>query len=709
MTRSRRSSIVQDIASKNLGSHELPVYTDDLLQILKNIEPHWNPEPLQTANHGIDDKYKEYFDYLEQLDSKNGYYTKLREKSSNIAGKLSLILEKFEVISADTEAFQLSTDPLAKKLLDSEDTYTQIQNELQYFQNLDPISRKLNHYSSPNIVLRDSFKQNFVKIDESLKFLEEHSDYLEADSYRIRFKQCLIRACSLVSDYLNNQIKAINTDITLRLNAGGTQLAANSQDALLYNKFATVAPTYIQLIGTISEHARYDEIESVLKDCVSTYFNSRARLLKNSIWLQLNQTIVRSNQTVKFIQDNLLYFENLAHREFNLFSQFYPINEDIETSFNEWCMELFEPLYDCVRTRILRETSISTICDSITLLNKYYQMEETSPEYKLQFQHIKIDMLFKPILKECQSRLIFRSQIYVEENINSYKPKVDSFIIRHRKTPKEAKNKANDLDEISTSFFQLDEFNSAYPPLVYGIALLSKIYQMVNSTVFDDIAHTIVHDCIMSLKKAFQLVSTNATINLLDTQLSLLKNLLLLRDQIQNFDIQYISKETYLDFSGLLKGINDIRRRTISVFQMGFDTVPKIINNMVDARSELIAELRNTINGITKTAADQITKDYLSISETGDKLLEQNMEVRKSIEINLVSIFDQISNFITNDEVKSHLVDAIQQEVVSRYASYYETLADSAKIDSQKLSEIMYIDVFQNFINNETAKLLAKP
>ena len=76
MTRSRRSSIVQDIASKNLGSHELPVYTDDLLQILKNIEPHWNPEPLQTANHGIDDKYKEYFDYLEQLDSKNGYYTK---------------------------------------------------------------------------------------------------------------------------------------------------------------------------------------------------------------------------------------------------------------------------------------------------------------------------------------------------------------------------------------------------------------------------------------------------------------------------------------------------------------------------------------------------------------------------------------------------------------------------------------------------------
>lgn len=697
---------MQDIASKSTGTHELPVYTDDLLKILSNIEPNWKVESLQSDNCSNDSRYEEYLDYLAQLDSKNGYYTSLREKTSRINNKLELILNKFQAISADTEEFKQSTGYLAKRLQESEDTYSQIQTELKYFQNLDPISRKLNHYSSPNIVLKDSFNQNFVKIDESLKFLEEHPDYLEADSYRIRFKQCLIRACSLVSNYLNNQIKTLNTEITAKLNAGSTQLTANSHDALLYNKFATVAPTYKLLIGSIIERDDYDEVESILRDCFTTYFQSRSKLLKDAIRLQLNQTVVKSNRTVKFIQDNLLYFENLAHREYHLFSQFYPTSDDVELRFNEWCMELFEPLHDCVRSRILRENSISTICDSITLLNKYYQMEENSPEYELQFKHVKIDMMFKPILKECQSRLIFRSQIYVEENIYRYKPRVNSFIIRHRKAPKEVKQKANDLDEISSSFFQLEEFNSAYPPLVYGIALLSKIYQMVNSVVFDDIAHTIVHDCIMSLKKAFDMVSNNSTINLLDTQLALLKNLLLIRDQIQNFDIQYISKETYLDFSGLLKGINDIRKRSLSIFQMGFDSVPKIISNMVDARLELIAELRNTITSITNTAADQITKEYLSVSSPEFDILEQNMNLRNSIETNLVSLFEQIGSFIASDEVKSHLVDAVQQEVVSRYANYYETLADMPAVDAQKLSEIMYIDVFQNFINNQTAKLL---
>ena len=703
MVRSRRGSIVQDIASKSSVSHGLPVYTDDLVQLLKDVGLNRELEPPHSNLELKNEKYKEYTDYLNQLEEKNGYYTTLRSTTRQVTDRLVTIIDKFQAISSETESFQNSIDSLATSLKESEESYETIQRELQYFQNLEPIARRLNQYSSPNIVLKDSFNQNLAKIDESLNFLKEHPDYLEAESYRIRFKQCLVRASTLIANYLNNQIKGRNYDIISRLNSSKTQLTNNSNEALLYNRFATIGSTYKQLIDSIISRSQYDEVESLLRDCFNTYFKCRSKLLKDGIWNQLTETQLHSGKTVKYVQDNLLFFENLAHREFNLFSQFYPLNDETVARFNEWCMELFEPLYDSVRSIILRETSIATLCDTITLLNKYYQMEEGSTEYKLQFKNLKFDALFKPIVKECQSRLIFRSQIYVEENINKYKPRVDSFVIRHRKASKETKPKITEVEEISQPFFELEEFNSAYPPLVYGIALLSKIYQMVNSTVFDDIAHTIVHDCIMSLKKAFYLVSSNATINVLDTQLSLLKNMLLLRDQVQNFDIQYISKETYLDFSGLLQSIKDIGKLSVSVFQ----TVPKIINNMVDARSELIIELRDTINGFTRQAADQITKDYLSLSTPQDKLLEQNNELRKSIETNLPSIYEQIGNFIVDPEIKSHLVDAIQQEVVSRYANYYETLADNPSVDAKKLSECMYIDVFQNFINNETSKLLS--
>ena len=172
-------------------------------------------------------------------------------------------------------------------------------------------------------------------------------------------------------------------------------------------------------------------------------------------------------------------------------------------------------------------------------LNKYYQFEEGSDEYEAQFKNIKLDKIFEPLLQDIQHRLIFRVQIYVEKMIAGYKPTKDVFMINHRK---ESSQKSDNEEDIVNSFMQslsgseedVEEMHSCSPPVLRAVALLSRIYQMVNSSIFDVLAHHIVHDCIESLRSALQIALTAD--DSLDIKLSYLKNLLILRKQVQNFD-----------------------------------------------------------------------------------------------------------------------------------------------------------------------------
>lgn len=708
MTRSRKNSIVQNIASQVGTLNDSAINTDDLYELLKNVKGKEKQGFDFNTNKSCEDvdKYTCYLEYTEKLSQNTKNYSKLDIKIEEITKDLKDLIKKFNDVSTATTTFQHSTNPVSKELDDSQTTYDTLQRELKYYQNLDIIARKLSQYSTPNVVVRDSFKSNLIKIDESIRFLEDHPDYMESNSYRIRFKQCLVRSCSLITNYLNQRIKYSENEVSKKL-LEQTQKIAATKEVFLYNKFAASSSVYKELILNLVQRSHIKEVNSLLIDCLSTYFQVRLRLLKDSTSQQLDESPSKQDSLAKYIQDNIIYFEALAHKEYTLFFQFYPMDDELKKKFNSWCFELFEPLYDNVRMKVLRENSILTLCDSITLLNKFYQMEEGSPGYKMQFKDIQLNILFKPLLKECQSRLIFRSQIYIEEHINKFKPKIDSFVIGHRKQAKIVDLKNGSMSELAASLAETTEFSNCYLPLLNGIALLSKIYQMVNSTVFDDLAHTIVHECILSIRKAFQLVSSNSKINNLDNNLSLLRNLLLLRDQIQTFDIQYISKETYLDFSGVLESIRGIGKYSSSVLNLGLSTVPRVINNMVDARSELVDELRQTITGITKLAADDIIQESLSL-KTRANLLTNNTILRESIETKLPTIYEQLGNFIINEEVKSHLMDAIQQELVSRYTAYYKSLSEAENISHEKLSEIMYIDVFQNFVNNEVAKLVGK-
>ncbi|CAI4436900.1 Golgi transport complex subunit COG3 [Saccharomyces cerevisiae S288C] len=791
MARSRKNSLVRDIASHptipesqtivgllddsylfdKLKKLSLAVENSDSLQrtdVSEGCSEVNGSEATTSADVKKTNKYLYYTTYLDQLNIKIDEYKVVLDQTRQVNDQLDSSIKKFRKISQDTGAFIEETKTIYEKQSKLSNLTESIPKALHYFEVLDPIMRRLNHATSPAIVKKSSFTTMLATIDESLRFLDENSDLKDAAAYRIKFKQCLIRACELISHFLTNLLKQTNQEILDKTKNKNslTGLPSTTRDAFLYSKFYTIADTFKIQVSEIVKRSNekaynkyHDELNSILYECFNHYFQTRLRLLTPVIWSHIDEIVVKDKDQglVKFIQDGKVYFQQLCADEYKLFVEFFP-EKECRFKINQWFLQLCEPLYDSIRVRVLKETDICTLCDSVTLFAPYYEFEEGSEEYVKQFTDIQYDKLFEPIVQKVQARLILRVQIYVQQNILSYRPTRDVFMISNRRrksktslqggnedattsddnpdpllesylssfknrsilpiSPNDADDKSIDSEESTDKISQLQTY---YPPLLKTLALLSKIYEMINSVVFDDLAHHVVHDCIVSLRNAYDMVIKSSAgksdFNNLDISLAYLKNLLMLRDSIQNFNIQYTVNETYLDFSGVegfFKSLKENGRNVLkktkssSILTLARELVPKVVNNMVDARTELISELRNVIKDFTESTSLELIDDTLDINSDED-LLSKNVKLRENIKARLPRIYEQILNYIDDQEIVTNLLDAVQELITQSYSKYYETiteLAENGKFAKDQVADVMYLDVFTDFFAKEVADLL---
>lgn len=791
MARSRKNSLVRDIASHptipeaqtivgllddsylfdKLKKLSLAVENSDGLQrtdVSEGCSEVNGSEATTSADVKKTNKYLYYTTYLDRLNIKIDEYKVVLDQTRQVNDQLDSSIKKFRKISQDTGAFIEETKTIYEKQSKLSNLTESIPKALHYFEVLDPIMRRLNHATSPAIVKKSSFTTMLATIDESLRFLDENSDLKDAAAYRIKFKQCLIRACELISHFLTNLLKQTNQEILDKTKNKNslTGLPSTTRDAFLYSKFYTIADTFKTQVSEIVKRSNekaynkyHDELNSILYECFNHYFQTRLRLLTPVIWSHIDEIVVKDKDQglVKFIQDGKVYFQQLCADEYKLFVEFFP-EKECHFKINQWFLQLCEPLYDSVRVRVLKETDICTLCDSVTLFAPYYEFEEGSEEYVKQFTDIQYDKLFEPIVQKVQARLILRVQIYVQQNILSYRPTRDVFMISNRRrksktslqggnedattsddnpdpllesylssfknrsilpiSPNDADDKCIDSEESTDKISQLQTY---YPPLLKTLALLSKIYEMINSVVFDDLAHHVVHDCIVSLRNAYDMVIKSSAgksdFNNLDISLAYLKNLLMLRDSIQNFNIQYTVNETYLDFSGVegfFKSLKENGRNVLkktkssSILTLARELVPKVVNNMVDARTELISELRNVIKDFTESTSLELIDDTLDINSDED-LLSKNVKLRENIKARLPRIYEQILNYIDDQEIVTNLLDAVQELITQSYSKYYETiteLAENGKFAKDQVADVMYLDVFTDFFAKEVADLL---
>lgn len=226
--------------------------------------------------------------------------------------------------------------------------------------------------------------------------------------------------------------------------------------------------------------------------------------------------------------------------------------------------------------------------------------------------------------------------------------------------------------------------------LVSPICLLTSSSQ---STVFDDLAHQIVHQTNLSLHQASTLVSSKSSST--DGQLFLMNHLLILKQQIVAFDIEYVAPEVSFDFSGVTSTFWELRERG-GLFNprnlmrlVGHGLLPRVVENMLDAKVELDGRLRTVINDFIDEFSTKMTASLPS--KFVDKRNLQQGELIyptcRNIEKEVPGLRKILNDYLDDVRMKETLVGAVQDRVIQIYEDFFDKYTSSEKSKGNPVSK----------------------
>lgn len=662
--------------------------------------------------------------------------SQMLDQSSVVLKFITKLDAGFSSVQKETQSLQETCNNLVQEQKNLSQTYENIDKNLEIFNNLEVVTKALNAPGS-NLVVKDSFPGLLDKLDEGLVYVEKHKKFKDIERYQQRFRHCMTRALSLIQVYFQSILRNLATEIQDQSNKITN---ASAISVLLYSKFEAESSQLLKLTTEISKRVKANsEYEGLLNDCMKAYFSTRLRLLTPKIYKNLDESIKDPRDIVQFTRSLLSFYKDLCTQEYDLFQKIF---QGADAAFMDWLVDLCSTLYDGVRQRIIREGDIGFLCELASLLLSYKEDDEdednedlmsednvamrwsansinplspkspTAPpnvlndnqqhfleQQQQQQPHYSIDYfeLFKPILQDVQARLLFRVQAYVDQEIVRHVPTEDdlhglSGRRKNKKGSKSSQSLTRSSSAATASEFDVDNiFIAWYPPMRKAISLLSQINQLVNSTTFDDLAHRIVHECLISLESAQKLAVTR--LGRIEADLFLIKHLLILRNQILEFDIEYVPSDVHIDFSGISEVISLVRQGGVSLnrnhlLNLAKISVPKVVNNMFDAKEELYAKLRNTIHSFTEEAVQLIIKPITDPKCSPATALEDTRQLRENATNEIPRLRKlMLDNYIDDTRTVDILIDSIQDLVIQSYEKYHEQIiAQARKTNTENVS-----------------------
>ncbi|KAI4376470.1 hypothetical protein MLD38_014227 [Melastoma candidum] len=200
------------------------------------------------------------------------------------------------------------------------------------------------------------------------------------------------------------------------------------------------------------------------------------------------------------------------------------------------------------------------------------------------------------ILADVNVRLTFHARTHIRDEIANYLPFDEDMDY-----PAKLERLATSGSETATVDDNGDTYESWYPPLEKTVSCLSKLYRCLEPTVFTGSHRSLLllfADVVVLPKDASSCLNIVSRSNA--ETLFLIKNILILREQIAPFDIEFSVTHKELDFSHLLDHLRRILRGQTSLFDWSRSTLlartlsPRVLESQIDAKKELEKSLKAT-------------------------------------------------------------------------------------------------------------------
>lgn len=156
--------------------------------------------------------------------------------------------------------------------------------------------------------------------------------------------------------------------------------------------------------------------------------------------------------------------------------------------------------------------------------------------------------------------------------------------------------------------------------------------------------------------------------------------MLLLKQQIVTFDIEFVTPETEVqyNFSSVTNTFWELRARggLFNPRNLVGLLIPKVVENMLDAKAEVDARLRQAINDFTGQFVNRITSP---IDTKNNKKVPVNeapariSKIRQNIEHETLFLRSKLEEYITDARTREMLVAAVMESVTQTYEDWYDT------------------------------------
>lgn len=264
--------------------------------------------------------------------SKSHLDTLLSDTSSTL-DLLSNLSKDFKAVEAQTSNFQNQCEGLLSAQKRDSELATDIQDNLQYYDFLDPASRKLNAPGAGNTVRGQEFSDMLRRLDECLDYMEIHADQKEAGVYRSRYRLLVTRALTLIRGHFVSALRDVYLSVSKKI--ADKQLNDTTMSALLYAKFRVGAPELKQIGLEIQKRAvppldpeqgTEAEYQSLLNELHANYAAIRGKLIVPLVRKKLNeiaQAPSTSTDLVAFARGSISYIRGVCLDEFDLWGEWF--------------------------------------------------------------------------------------------------------------------------------------------------------------------------------------------------------------------------------------------------------------------------------------------------------------------------------------------------------------------------------------------------
>ncbi|XP_039287052.1 conserved oligomeric Golgi complex subunit 3 [Nilaparvata lugens] len=676
--------------------------SDKFLEWYSNLEAKWI--------HKDDAVYE---NYVKQLSEEYEQCTNLLLQVDSALSNLNLLSKKYKQVSNKTNSLhQVSNDLLAEqtKLMKINDDVTE---RLHHFKAIFQIAQRLD---SPTLaVTSPTFSDLLDQIDQAIGYMKLHDKYKECAVYSARYQHCLAKAVSLLRSFV------LNTFVAARQQTHAQAQACPTSDASHYARFQASTTRVKPLLAMIEQRRSVlPEYEELLVEFQQCYLDQRQQLMKPAA----EQTVEELAETYRadycsFTRSACAFLIHVSQDELRLYHQFFTQPTPLFTQYLESvCMSL----YDKLRPMVVHMKHLETLAElcsilRIEMLQDHVQNNTVALE--------AFGSVAEQLLQDVQERLVFRAHLYLKTDIAMYRPSPGDLAYPEKLEMMEkiaqslheqelvalsrCESRASLISIGSSTSQEVAHLNSQrnalsspgdlhgmwYPPLRRTLVCLSRLYRCVERPIFQGLSQEALSLCIQSISEAAETIAS--TKSPMDGELFKIKHLLILREQIAPFQVDFAVKEMSLDFSKMKTAAFDLLQKRGSLFssdsllQFLLEGSPLVREHWLDSRKDVDKNLKHScetfINHATHFIVGPLTYFLEKVAQyQGNDLRNESWAraaqvsaivqgVTRSIKTRLPSIQRSMQLYLANRDTEFIIYRPIKNNIVATLSKLQQLLS----------------------------------